>query len=45
MDLQAVKVSLDMRTKSLLETTADTRKDFHEELHLMTQVETQTTKA
>jgi hypothetical protein len=36
--------SPDKRTKSLQENLADTRKDLHEELGLMLQVETQTTK-
>jgi hypothetical protein len=44
-DLQEVKISLDMRMKSLQKTLADTRKDFHEELGLMIQVEPQTTKS
>jgi hypothetical protein len=39
MDLQAVKTSLDTRTKSLEETLADTRNDIHEELGLVFQVE------
>jgi hypothetical protein len=44
-DLQALKKSLDMQTKCLKETQADTRNDFHEELGLMFQVEAQKTKA
>jgi hypothetical protein len=40
-DLETVKTT---RTKSLLETTADTRKDLHEKLGLMIQIETQTTR-
>jgi hypothetical protein len=43
-DLQAVKTSLDTRAKSRKETLADTRNALHEELGLMVQVETQTTK-
>jgi hypothetical protein len=38
-------MSLNMWTKSLQENLADTRKDLHEELNLMLQVEGQTTKA
>jgi hypothetical protein len=44
-DLQARKTSLNMQMKGFLETTADMRKGFHEELGLTTQVETKTTKA
>jgi hypothetical protein len=44
-DVHAVKMSPDMHLKSLLETVADTRKDLHEELGFMIQVETQKTKA
>jgi hypothetical protein len=44
-DVQTVKTSLDMRAKSLQKTLAETRNDLHEELGLMIQVETQTTKA
>lgn len=44
LDLQEVKTSLDMRTKSLQESLVDTRKDLHEELGLMFQVEAKTTK-
>jgi ABC-type transporter Mla subunit MlaD len=43
-DLQAVRTCLDTQTRSLLETTADMRKDLHEELGLMIHVETQPTK-
>jgi hypothetical protein len=44
-DLQAIKASLDMRTKNFQESLVDTRKDLHEELSLMFQVEVQTMKA
>jgi hypothetical protein len=40
-DLQTTRTSIDMWTKSLLETITDQREHLHEEL----QVETQTTKA
>jgi hypothetical protein len=43
--LEAVKASLDMRTKSLQEILVDTKKYLHEELGLTFQVETQTTKS
>jgi hypothetical protein len=39
-DLQAIRISVDMRTKSLLETITDIREHFHGELGLMLQVET-----
>jgi flagellar biosynthesis component FlhA len=39
--LQAVKMGVDTRTTSLLETITDMREHFHEELGLMIQVETQ----
>jgi hypothetical protein len=39
--LQAIRTSVDMLTKSLLETITDTREHFHEELSLMIQVGTQ----
>jgi hypothetical protein len=44
-DLQAVKTSLDMQTKSLQETLAYTRNNLHKELGLMFQVKAKTTKA
>jgi predicted phage tail protein len=44
-DLQTVKMSLDMRTKFLVESLVDMRKGLHEQLGLMFQVEAQTTKA
>jgi hypothetical protein len=44
-DLQAVRTSLDTRTKILQETLADTRNDLHEELGLILQFEEQTMKA
>jgi hypothetical protein len=55
-DLQAVKMSIDTWTGSLKDDITDTKKDFHEtiantrnylheELGLVLQVETQTTKA
>jgi hypothetical protein len=40
-DLQAIKTSVNMRTKSLLETTTDTKECLHEELGLVIQVKTQ----
>jgi hypothetical protein len=39
MGLQATRMSLNIRTKSLEETLADTKKDIHEELGHMFQVE------
>jgi hypothetical protein len=39
-DLWAIKTSVDTRTKSLLETTTDTREHLHKELGLIIQVET-----
>lgn len=44
-DVHAVKLSPDMHMRGLLETVADTRKDLHERLGFMSQVETQKTKA
>jgi fumarate hydratase class II len=43
-DLQAIKTSVDKRTKSLLETIKDTREHLHKELGLMIQGEAQMTK-
>jgi hypothetical protein len=43
-DLQATRTSVDMRTKSLLETITDTREHLREELGLMIQGEAQMTK-
>jgi DNA anti-recombination protein RmuC len=43
-DLQAIRTSVDMPKKSLLETIRDTREHLHEELGLMIQSETQMTK-
>jgi hypothetical protein len=40
-DLEAIRMSVDKRTKSLLETVTHTKKNFHEEFR----VETQTMKA
>jgi hypothetical protein len=40
-DLQVIRMSINMWTKSLLETITDTREHLHEKLH----IETQTTKA
>jgi hypothetical protein len=45
LDLQAVKTSLDTWRKNHQESLADTRKDLHEELGLMFQVEVKTVKA
>jgi hypothetical protein len=42
--LQAVKKSLDSRTKNHQKSLADARKDLQEKLGLMLQVEAQTTK-
>jgi hypothetical protein len=39
MDLQAIKTSLNTRTKSLEETLSDTRNNIHEEFGLVFQVE------
>jgi hypothetical protein len=44
-DLRAVKTSLDMRTKTLQESLADTRNDLQEELGLMFQDEARTTNS
>jgi RNase adaptor protein for sRNA GlmZ degradation len=43
-DLQAIRMSIDMRTKSFLETITDTREHLHEEPGLMIQEEAQMTK-
>jgi hypothetical protein len=43
-DLQTTGMSVDMRTKSLLETTKNTREHLHKELSLMIQCEAQMTK-
>jgi RNase adaptor protein for sRNA GlmZ degradation len=37
-DLQAIRTSVDMRTRSLLETITDTREHLHEELQVETQI-------
>jgi hypothetical protein len=44
-DLQAIRTSVDTRTKNLLETITDTRKHFHVEVGLMVQGEEQMTKS
>jgi hypothetical protein len=43
-DLQAIRTSVDTRTKNLLETVTVTREYLHEDLGLMIQVETQMAK-
>jgi hypothetical protein len=43
-DLQAMRMSIDTRTKSLLKTMMDTREHIQEELGFMIQVETQITR-
>jgi hypothetical protein len=43
-DLQAIRTSVDTRTKSLLEIITDKREHLHEELSLMVQGEAQMTK-
>jgi hypothetical protein len=42
--LQAIRTSVDTRTKSIPETITDTREHLHQELSLMIQVKTQMTK-
>jgi hypothetical protein len=44
MDFQAIKTSVDMRIKSLLETITDTRAHLHKELSIMIEVETHMTR-